>query len=146
MNSGLQLEDPNLLGLISEYDEDCTNHIQTIFPQLVIQQIHNTLVCRQVLPKSPGEFELIFHFFGYAADTPELRELRLLQANLVGPAGYISMEGAEVAQLVQTGTVRDGEATSFLGMALDAPEEQDTNITESLIRNFWAGYQKVMGY
>lgn len=146
MDTGFQLEDPYLLGQISEYDEDCTNHIQTIFPQLVIQQIHNTLVCRQVLPKSPGEFELIFHFFGYADDTPEMRELRLLQANLVGPAGYISMEDTEVTQLVQNGTVRDGDATSFLGMALDAPDEQDTNITESLIRNFWSGYQKVMGY
>ncbi|MDO5683437.1 MAG: aromatic ring-hydroxylating dioxygenase subunit alpha [Propionibacteriaceae bacterium] len=146
MDTGFQLEDPYLLGQISEFDEDCTNHIQTIFPQLVIQQIHNTLVCRQVLPKSPGEFELIFHFFGYADDTPEMRELRLLQANLVGPAGYISMEDTEVTQLVQDGTVRDGDATSFLGMALDAPQEQETNITESLIRNFWSGYQKVMGY
>lgn len=146
MNSGFQLEDPYLLGQVSEYDEDCTNHIQTIFPQLVIQQIHNTLVCRQVLPKGPGEFELVFHFFGYADDSPELRELRLLQANLVGPAGYISMEDTEVTELVQDATVRDGDATSFLGMALDAPQEQDTNITESLIRNFWSGYQRVMGY
>ncbi|WP_211221805.1 aromatic ring-hydroxylating dioxygenase subunit alpha [Granulicoccus phenolivorans] len=146
MDSGFTLEDPYLLGQISEFDEDTTNHIQTIFPQLVIQQIHNTLVARQVLPKGPGEFELVFHFFGYADDTPELRELRLLQANLVGPAGYISMEDTEVTELVQDATVRDGDATSFLGMALDAPDEQDTNITESLIRNFWAGYQKVMGY
>jgi anthranilate 1,2-dioxygenase large subunit len=26
-----------------------------------------------MLPKGPGNFELIFHFFGYADDTPELR-------------------------------------------------------------------------
>lgn len=49
-----------------------------------------------------------------------LRELRLLQANLLGPAGYISMEDTE---LVQDATVRDGDATSFLGRGLDAPEE-----------------------
>jgi anthranilate 1,2-dioxygenase large subunit len=146
MDTGFALEDPYLLGQISEYDEDCTNHIQPIFPQLVIQQIHNTLVCRQLLPKGPGNFELIFHFFGYTDDTEEMRELRLLQANLVGPAGYISMEDTEVTELVQDATVRDGDATSFLGMALDAPDEQDTNITENLIRRFWAGYQKVMGY
>src|SRR6516162_5592144 len=65
-----------------------TNHIQSIFPQLVLQQIHNTLVARQLLPKGPSNFELIFHFFGYADDTPELRALRIKQANLVGPAGY----------------------------------------------------------
>ena len=146
MDSGFVLEDPYLLGQVSEYDEDCTNHIQTIFPQLVIQQIHNTLVCRQVLPQAPGEFELVFHFFGYADDTPELRELRLLQANLVGPAGYISMEDTEATELVQDGTHRDGDAASYMGMGLDAPDEQETNITENLIRRFWTGYQKVMGY
>lgn len=146
MASGFTLEDPYFLGQVSEYDEDCTNHIQPIFPQLVIQQIHNTLVCRQLLPKGPDHFELIFHFFGYTDDTEELRELRMLQANLVGPAGYISMEDTEVTELVQEATVRDGDAHSFMGMGLDTPDETGTNITESLIRRFWAGYQKVMGY
>ena len=41
------------------------------------------------------------------------------------------MEDTEVTELVQDATVRDGDATSFLGMALDAPDEQDTNITEN---------------
>jgi anthranilate 1,2-dioxygenase large subunit len=146
MQDGFALEDPAVLGQISEFEEDCTNHIQPIFPQLVVQQIHNTLVARQLLPKGPGNFELVFHFFGYEDDPPELRELRLLQANLVGPAGYISMEDTEATELVQRGTVRDGDATSFMGMGLDAPEQIHTNITENLIRRFWAGYQKAMGY
>jgi anthranilate 1,2-dioxygenase large subunit len=113
---------------------------------LVIQQIHNTLVTRQLLPKGPNNFELVFHFFGYEDDTPELREMRLLQANLVGPAGYISMEDTEATELVQRGTVRDGDKVSYMGMGLDTPDETATNITESLIRRFWAGYQKAMGY
>jgi anthranilate 1,2-dioxygenase large subunit len=146
MKEGFGLEDPYLLGQIKEFEEDCTNHIQPIFPQLVIQQIHNTLVARQLLPKGPGNFELVFHFFGYTDDTPELREMRLLQANLVGPAGYISMEDTEATELVQRGTVRDGDQASYMGMGLDAPEQTDSNITESLIRRFWAGYQRAMGY
>jgi hypothetical protein len=89
---GFRLEDASILAMVKEYPELATNHIQTIFPQLVIQQIHNTLVARQLLPKGPDHFELIFHFFGYEDDTPELRALRIKQANLVGPAGYISME------------------------------------------------------
>ncbi len=72
----------------------------------MIQQIHNTLVARQILPKGPDQFELVFHFFGYEDDTPELRALRIKQANLVGPAGYISMEDTEATELVQRGTVR----------------------------------------
>ena len=146
MQEGFQLEDPYLLGQITEFDEDCTNHIQPIFPQLVIQQIHNTLVARQLLAKAPDCFELVFHYFGYEDDTPELREMRLLQANLVGPAGYISMEDTEATELVQRGTIRDGHKSSFMGMGLDRPEQTDSNITESLIRRFWAGYQKAMGY
>lgn len=146
MNEGFHLEDDSVLGHISEYEEDCTNHIQTIFPQLVLQQIHNTLVARQVLPKGPDEFELVFHFFGYEDDTPELRALRIKQANLVGPAGYISMEDTEATELVQRGTVRDADATSVLDLGRSDPTRQDTMITENLIRRFWTGYQGLMGY
>src|SRR5450830_486627 len=123
-----------------------TNHIQPIFPQLVVQQIHNTLVARQLLPKGPSNFELIFHFFGYADDTPELRALRIKQANLVGPAGYISMEDTEATELVQRGTARDPNDCSVMDMAKDSLDQEDTATTESLIRKFWLGYQKLMGF
>jgi anthranilate 1,2-dioxygenase large subunit len=145
-DEGFQLKDDSLLGQIPEFDELTTNHIQPIFPQLVVQQIHNTLVARQLLAKGPNNFELIFHFFGYADDTPELRAMRLKQANLVGPAGYISMEDTEATELVQRGTVRDGDACSVIEMSKDNPDQQDTLITENLIRRFWVGYQKLMGY
>ena len=144
-DEGFHLEDDSILALEPEFDLVATNHIQPIFPQLVIQQIHNTLVCRQLLPKGPSNFELIFHFFGYADDTPELRALRIKQANLVGPAGYISMEDTEATELVQRGTIRDGAANSMIDMAKEAPDQQDTLITENLIRSFWTGYQKLMG-
>jgi anthranilate 1,2-dioxygenase large subunit len=145
-DAGFSLEDDSVLGMIQEYEEMTTNQIQPIFPQLVIQQIHNTLVARQLLPKGPSNFELVFHFFGYADDTPELRELRIKQANLVGPAGYISMEDTEATELVQRGTIRDEAATSVIEMSRGNPDQQDTVITESLIRKFWVGYQKLMGY
>jgi anthranilate 1,2-dioxygenase large subunit len=145
-DSGFQLEDDSILGLIPEYEVLATNHIQPIFPQLVIQQIHNTLVARQLLPKGPDHFELVFHFFGYADDDAEMRKLRIKQANLVGPAGYISMEDTEATELVQQGVARDADATSIIDMARDAPEQSDTLITEKLIRSFWAGYQKLMGF
>ena len=103
-------------------------------------------MARQVLPKGPGEFELVFHFFGYADDTPELRALRIKQANLVGPAGYISMEDTEATELVQRGTVRDADATSVMDLGIEAPDRQDTMVTENLIRRFWAGYQQLMCY
>ena len=145
-DEGFQLEDDTLLGFVPEYEELTTNHIQPIFPQLVIQQIHNTLVARQLLPKGPDHFELIFHFFGYADDTPELRKLRIKQANLVGPAGYISMEDTEATELIQRGIVGSGEVNAVIDMSRGAPDEQATLITENLIRRFWLGYQKLMGF
>lgn len=144
MNDGFHLEDESVLGYVHEYEEATTNHIQSIFPQLVLQQIHNSLVARQLLPKAPDQFELVFHFFGYADDTPELRELRIKQANLVGPAGYISMEDGYATELVQRGTLREGKSTSIMDMGRSQPDQQDTLITESLIRRFWTGYQAMM--
>ena len=145
-DEGFRLEDPSVLEMVQEFEEPATNHIQPIFPQLVIQQIHNTLVARQLLTKGPDHFELVFHFFGYADDTPELRRMRIKQANLVGPAGYISMEDTEATELVQRGTARDGKLTSVIEMSRSAPDQQDTLITESLIRRFWVGYQHLMGF
>jgi anthranilate 1,2-dioxygenase large subunit len=145
-DEGFHLEDPSILALEPEYDEIASTHIQSIFPQLVIQQIHNTLCARQVLPKGPDHFEVVFHFFGYEDDTPQMRNLRIKQANLVGPAGYVSMEDTEATELVQRGTVRDGEALSIIEMARSAPHEQATLITENLIRRFWVGYQNLMDF
>jgi len=143
----VKLEDPRLLQTRREFEEATSNHIQTLFPSTVIQQIHNTLAVRQVLPKKPDEFELVFHFFGYADDDAELRALRLRQANLAGPAGYISMEDTEATELVQRGVVSSpaGDA-SWLGMG-DAGRDGDASlVTEHMIRSFWRGYRQLMGW
>lgn len=145
-DEGFQLEDPSILALEKEFDEPASTAIQSIFPQLILQQIHNTLCARQILPKGHNHYELVFHYFGYEDDTPEMRELRIKQANLVGPAGYVSMEDTEATELVQRGTARDGDEHSIIEMARTAPHEQDTMITENLIRKFWVGYQKLMGF
>jgi anthranilate 1,2-dioxygenase large subunit len=141
-----RLEDPSVLAMVKEYEELATNHIQPIFPQLVIQQIHNTLVARQILPKGPDAFELVFHFFGYVDDTPELRNLRIKQANLVGPSGYISMEDTEATELVQRGTKRDPDEYSFIEMSRKEVDDDHSAITEKLVRKFWVGYQEIMGF
>jgi anthranilate 1,2-dioxygenase large subunit len=141
-----KLEDPSVLALIPEYDDVTTNHIQVIFPQLVIQQIHNSLVARQIIPKGPDHFELIFHFFGYADDTDEMKRLRIKQANLVGPAGYISMEDTEATELVQHGIVGSNDVVSVIEMSRAAPDELESLISEGMVRRFWAGYQRIMGF
>ena len=101
------LADPSLLTSRKEFELELTNHIQMIFPCLVVQQIQNTLATRHILPKRPGQFELLFTFFGYADDDEEIRNIRIKQANLVGPAGYISMEDGYATELVQQAIARE---------------------------------------
>ena len=145
--AGLKLNDPSLLEVRREFDEQTSNNIHTLFPSTVIQQIHNTFAVRQVLPKCAGEFELVFHFFGYADDDPALRRLRLKQANLAGPAGYISMEDTEATELVQRAieSCAAGDS-SYMAMGDDSGDGGTSLISEHMIRGFWRGYRNMMGW
>ena len=143
-DESVKLSDPSLLDVVPELDPVCTNHIQSIFPSMVLQQIHNTLAVRQILPKGPDKFELVFHFFGYVSDTPELRAMRIKQANLVGPAGFISMEDGEATELVQKGII--GSENKYAYDALGGRTTQSTEnlIDEAAIRALWQGYRRLM--
>ena len=44
-----------VVDLVKEFNEVVNSHIQTIFPQLVVTQIQNSLAVRQILPKGPAE-------------------------------------------------------------------------------------------
>lgn len=143
----IKLKDPSLLAVRTEYAEQTSNNIQTLFPSAVIQQIHNTLAVRQVLPKRADEFELVFHFFGYADDDEALRALRLKQANLAGPAGYISMEDTEATELVQRAIASSAPGDgSYIAMGDEQQDRQSSLITEHMIRSFWSGYRQLMGW
>lgn len=145
--SELKLRDPALLETRAEYEEQTSNNIHTLFPSTVIQQIHNTLAVRQVLPKAADEFELIFHFFGYVDDDEQMRTLRLRQANLAGPAGYISMEDTEATELVQRAVESSPRDTnSFIAMGEESSDQGSSLITEHMIRSFWRGYRDLMGW
>ncbi len=145
-DTGYGLADPSLLQSRKELDPQLTNHIQTIFPGLVLQQIQNTLATRQILPKGPDQFELIFTYFGYEDDDEELRAIRLKQANFVGPAGLISMEDGHAAEIVQQAIVRDKDASSFIGFGGEGISDQENLLTETAIRGFWQYYRDVMGF
>ena len=143
----LKLADPSLLEVKTEFEEQTSNNIHSLFPSTVIQQIHNTLAVRQVLPKSASEFELVFHFFGYADDDETLRAMRIKQANLAGPAGYISMEDTEATELVQRAVSSCGaDASSYMAMGDEAQDRGSSLITEHMIRSFWGGYRDLMGW
>ena len=120
--------------------------ILTIFPNFVLQQIQNCLAVRQVLPKGPGAMELHWTYFGFDDDSEEMRRRRLKQANLVGPAGYVSMEDGCVGGFVQRGAAAAADELSVVNMGGDGAESQETRATEASVRGFWKAYRRYMGY
>jgi len=68
------------------------------------------------------------------------------QANIVGPAGFSSMEDGEVGRLVQLGIRGERHAHSVIEMGGVGPiESQDTTLTEVPVRGFWKNYCALMG-
>jgi phenylpropionate dioxygenase-like ring-hydroxylating dioxygenase large terminal subunit len=141
-----RLNDPSLLDTVKEFGDDIQLQILTVFPGLVVQQVYNALAVRQVLPKGPNAMELHWTYLGFTDDTPEMRRRRLRQANLVGPAGYVSMEDGCVGGFVQRGAAAAGDTLSVINMGGEGAESQDTRATEAAVRGFWKAYRRYMGY
>ena len=145
-HAGYRLADPSLLDGVDEIGDGVRLQILTVFPAFVLQQIQNSLAVRQVVPKGPGAMELHWTYLGFADDTPEMRRRRLKQANLVGPAGYVSMEDGCVGGFVQRGAAAAGEEVSVVSMGGEGTESQETRATEASVRGFWKAYRQYMGH
>jgi phenylpropionate dioxygenase-like ring-hydroxylating dioxygenase large terminal subunit len=142
---GYYLADPSLIAGRDEFGDGVTLQILSVFPGFVLQQIQNSLAVRQVLPKSAGETELVWTYFGYSNDDDTLRRMRMKQANLVGPGGYVSMEDGAVGGFIQRALAGAGEVSSVVAMGGDGAASQDTRATEAAVRGFWKAYRAYMG-
>ncbi len=118
--------------------------IQTIWPAVVIQQQSNTLAVRHIIPRGPGAYELAWTFFGYAGDDAAMTERRLMQANLMGPAGYVSVDDSEVVAFAQDGLAPYPASLGVVEMDGREVNEADTLIAEGAVRGFYAHYRRVM--
>ncbi|TFZ04234.1 aromatic ring-hydroxylating dioxygenase subunit alpha [Ramlibacter rhizophilus] len=117
----------------------------TLFPSVIIQQQVNSLSTRHIVPRGEGEFDFVWTHFGFADDTPEMTRRRLRQANLFGPAGFVSADDGEVIEFSQQGFSQwgeDGSTLCELGGTDCAPTEH--MVTETLIRSMYAYWRRVM--
>lgn len=144
-DKSFQLQDPSLLAGRKDFDDDIGLAILAVFPNLVVQQIANTLAVRQTITRGPDAFELVWTQFGYADDDDDMRAIRLKQSNLIGPAGLISMEDGEAVELVQKAVRQDGQRTSYIAMGGGGAEDSDHMVTEGAVIGFWQHYQKALG-
>jgi salicylate 5-hydroxylase large subunit len=138
------LRDPRLLDPVREFPGEATVVLQTFWPNLIVQQQSNTLATRQIIPVGPQEFDLAWTFFGYADDAPEMRQRRLRQANLMGPAGLVSVDDSEAMLLSQTGIDSSGEAVCIAEMGGRAVKNEPHTVTETAIRGLYQYYRRVM--
>lgn len=139
------LRDPSILEVQDETGDGCHIQILSVFPSFVLQAHMNSLAIRRVVPKSTTETHLVWTFLGFADDDEELRELRMKHANLVGPAGYISMEDGAVGGFVQRGIAACDTHAAVVEMGGDSTESQETRATEASVRGFWKAYRTHMG-
>ena len=139
------LEAPELLKNVDEFGDRIGLQILSVFPGFVLQQIRNALAVRRVVPRGLDKTELVWTAFGYVDDTEELTTLRMRQANLVGPAGYISMEDGCATGFVQRGSAGAADEQSVVEMGGSGTGSEESRVSEAAVRGFWKAYRRHMG-
>jgi anthranilate 1,2-dioxygenase large subunit len=145
-DSDYKLADPSLLEGFDEYGDGVTLQILSVFPTFVLQQIQNAIAVRQIVPRGIEKTDLNWTYLGFETDTPEQRLTRLKQNNLVGPAGYISMEDGCVGGFVQRGIAGASTEQAVLEMGGFEAESSESRVTEASVRGFWKAYRHHMGF
>lgn len=144
-NDELVLGDLSMLRSCDEFGDGIVLQMLSVFPGFVLQQIHNSIAVRQVLPTSSESTDLHWTYLGFQDDTPDRRQMRLKQANLIGPAGFVSMEDGAVGGFVQRGIQAAPRESAVIELGGHDTQGQDFRATESSIRGFWRAYRTHMG-
>ena len=141
----MQLNDPRLLDVVPEdWWQGHTVVMTTLFPSVIIQQQVNSLSTRHLQPVAPGVFDFVWTHFGFRDDSPEMKRRRLRQANLFGPAGFVSADDGEVIEFAQQGFDANPQARTV--SELDGRDVKPTEhmVTETLIRGMFEYWRGVM--
>ena len=141
----MALKDDRVLDVVPEaWWQGPTVVMQTIFPSVILQQQVNSVSTRQIIPVGPDAFDIVWTHFGFKDDSPEMTRRRLRQANLFGPAGYVSADDGEVIELSQVGFRQHPEYQTIAELGGTGTGGADHMVTETLIRSMYNYYRKVM--
>jgi anthranilate 1,2-dioxygenase large subunit len=144
-DSAFRLHDSSIVESIDEYGDSVSVQILTVFPAMVLQQIRNTIAVRVLRPRGVERSELDWIHLGFDDDDEAMTERRLRQGNLVGAAGFISMEDGCVGGFVQRALRYDDAGSGIVMMGGHDAESQPFRATEAAIRGFWKQYRALMG-
>jgi salicylate 5-hydroxylase large subunit len=141
----MKLSDPRILDVVEEeWWKGPTVTMLTLFPSVIIQQQVNSLSTRHIVPRGPSCFDFYWTHFGYTDDSEEMTRRRLRQANLFGPAGYVSADDGEVIEMQQQGFRQHPSYQTISELGGREIGSTDHNVTETLIRGMYQYYRKVM--
>ncbi|NQV56627.1 MAG: Rieske 2Fe-2S domain-containing protein [Rhodospirillales bacterium] len=142
-----ELKGPHLLDAWDEFDDGITHSIQAFFPNLAVHFTLNSLCVRFFQLRGVDKTELFWMYLGYEDDTEEQTRMRIMQGNLTGAAGLVSLEDGCINEFVQRGTRGDLDSEAFIEMGGRDVESSDASrATEVAIRGFWTGYRGIMGF
>ncbi len=116
----------------------------TLFPSVIVQQQVNSLSTRHIVPRGTNSFDFVWTHFGFKDDDEAMTRRRLRQANLFGPAGYVSADDGEVIEMSQRGYDQHAGLTTVCELDGRGRGPADHNVTETLIRSMYAYYREVM--
>jgi phenylpropionate dioxygenase-like ring-hydroxylating dioxygenase large terminal subunit len=141
---GFGLEAPQMLHHVDEYGDGVGLQILSVSPTFVLQQTRNSLAVRRLVTHGIETTELVWTIFGFRDDDQAMTERRLQQANLIGPAGYISMEDGAATGFVQRGVAASPERASVIEMGGATIGSGDSRITETAVRGLWKAWRSYM--
>lgn len=144
-DTDMRLEDPSVVESVDEYGDGVSVQILTVFPGMILQQIRNSIAVRAIQPRGLEKTELEWIHLGFDGDDEAMTERRLRQGNLVGAAGYISMEDGCVGGFVQRALRYNDEDAGVVMMGGYEAQTQPFRSSEAAIRGFWKKYRALVG-
>ena len=143
--ASLELHDKRFIDIVPEAWWNGPSAVMTtIFPSVILQQQVNSVSTRHIQPDGHGAFDFVWTHFGFEDDSPEMEERRLRQANLFGPAGFVSADDGEVIEFSQEAFESKPSHRTLAELGGREVENTDHMVTETLIRGMYAYWRKVM--
>jgi len=141
----MKLNDDRFLDVVHEpWWGDPTAVMTTLFPSLIIQQQVNSLSTRHIQPKGTDAFDFVWTHFGFEGDSAEMTRRRLRQANLFGPAGFVSADDGEVIEFSQQSFRQNPGDHTVVELGGRDCADSDHMVTETLIRGMYRYWREVM--
>ncbi len=141
----LTLADPRIMDVVQEFPGEDTVGMITVFPSVILQQQVNSLSTRHIVPKGPGGFDFHWTHWCYADDPPDMKLRRQRQANLFGPAGFVSADDGEIIEMSQQGFGPAPDEAALVAMGGHDIAPTDHMVTETAIRGMYRYWREVMG-